>query len=158
LSLFYSEMPRFKESYRPTYIAPKAESMCLGGVVGTETSIVPLHSHSLRYGSSAQYIVRFFLQSVWRSVGSNAMVAWFGCLVLDGQRHCLAYSFMADSSLSWVVVSPSYITWMCSGRGIRTAWRRILGSSSIRVALAFEHDGRMGTLANFVVFRRLSNI
>ena len=90
-------------------------------------------------------------QSVWRSVGSNVMVTWFGCLVFDGQRHCLAHSFIADSSLSWVVVSPSSVTWMCSGLGMRLGEEFLAHLRSC--CTCFEHDDcRMRSLANFTFF------
>jgi hypothetical protein len=149
-------MPRFKEATALQYIAPKC-GIDVSGWCGDGNINIPLHSHSLAMDHRRNSPV--LLQStVCLALGSNVMVAIMVRLFgIDGQRNCLAYSFIADSSLSWVV-SPSSITWKCSGRGIPTTCRRILGSSSIVLHLHLSMMVGWGPLANFVVCRRLSNI
>ena len=122
--------------------------MCLGGV-GTETFNSPLHSHSLAMDHRRN--------SDWSgpSAAHSLFGARFKChgnmirlFSFDGQRHCLAYSFIADSSLSWVVERHRVPLPGC----VQVGEYDLSKNSRLifeRVTLAFEHDGRMGSAGQF---------
>jgi hypothetical protein len=99
------------------------------------------------------------LQSVSCSV-SNIMVAWFGCLVFDGQRHCLCVfvrSRLVPVS-GWLYHRVPYLDGCVQVGGYdlekKNSW---LILRSCWCTCFKRDDCRMRSLANFVFFRRLSN-